>query len=284
MNLETSRNKKRLLMKITSKISLLFFAALVFSLVFTGCSLPEEEKKDVLKILEIRESLSNNGQTNKLAILLTDDFPNRKEYLDQLKYRNFYFTEYDYSINSINFTSYNPLTKKAVALVDFDLTFKLPEDPAPTLLLGRVENVILIKQKIGWKIDNIEEIKDSGRKISPQLVHDIFYPLDTRKTALSNNDFQLFESVIHPDFVSRNELLSDFKENAEVFSDINYALKGRKLISVSTDEKNAEVIQYFDLAFKTKEGGVSEKLENQKEVVSLKKSDDGTWKIIGGLR
>jgi len=284
MNLETNRNKKRLLMKIISKIGLLFFVALVFSLVFTGCSLPEEEKKDVLKILEIRESLSNKGQTNKLALLLTDDFPNRKEYLDQLKYRNFYFTEYDYSINLINFISYNPLTKKAVATIDFDLTFKQPEDPAPTLLLGKIENVTLIKEKIGWKIDNIEEIKDSGRKIVPQLVHDIFYPLDTRKTALSNNDFQLFESVIHPDFVSRNELLSDFKENAEVFSNINYALKGRKLISVSTDEKNAEVIQYFDLAFKTKEGGISEKLENQKEVVSLKKSDDGTWKIIGGLR
>ena len=109
-------------------------------------------------------------------------------------------------------------------MIDFDLTFKTHEDPAATLLLGRIEKVTLLKEKIGWKIDNIEEIKDSGRKIAPQLVHDIFHPLETRKTALSNNDFQLFESVIHPDFASRNELLSDFKENAEVFSDINYAL------------------------------------------------------------
>ena len=152
------------------------------------------------------------------------------------------------------------------------------------MLLGRLEKVTLLKEKIGWKIDNIEEMKDSGRKIAPQLVHDIFYPLDTRKTALSNNDFQLFESVIHADFASRDELLSDFKENAEVFSEINYAIKERKLLSVSTDEKNAEVMQSFDLAFKTKEGGISEKLENQKEVISLKKSDDGNWKIIGGLR
>ena len=152
------------------------------------------------------------------------------------------------------------------------------------MLLGRLEKVILSKEKIGWKIAEIEEVKDSGRKIAPQLVHDIFYPLDTRKTALSNNDYELFESVIHHDLASRDELLADFRQNGEVFSEINYALKGRKLLSVSTDEKNAEVIQYFDLAFKTKEGGISEKLENQKEVVSLKKSDDGTWKIIGGLR
>ncbi len=271
-------------MKIANKINALFFVVLTSSFLFSGCSLPENEKKDVLKILEIREELSNNGQINKLAVLLTDDFPNRKEYLDQLKYRNFYFTEYEYSINSINLASYNPLTKRVMAIVDFDLTFKVPEDPAATILFGRVENVNLVKEKIGWKIDSIEEMKESGRKIAPQLVHDIFYPLDTRKTALSNNDFQLFESVIHNDFSSRNELLSDFKENSEVFSEINYGLKGRRLISVSTDEKNAEVIQYFDLAFKTKEGGISEKLENQKEVVSLKKSDDGTWKIIGGLR
>ena len=257
-----------------NKISCLFLTILVLLLIFTGCSLPEEEKKDALKILEIREDLSNKGQTNKLSVILTDTFPNRKEYLDQLKYRHFYFTEYDYSINSINFISYNPLMKKAVAQIDFDLLFKTPEDPAATLFLGRVEKVTLRKEKIGWKIDNIEEIKDSGRKIAPQLVHDIFYPLDTRKIALSNNDLQLFESVIHADFASREELLSDFKENAEVFSDINYALKGRKLLSVSTDEKTAEVIQYFDLAFKTKEGGISEKLENQQEVISLKKSDD----------
>ena len=270
--------------RMMNKISYLFLTILFTSLLFTACSLPDEEKKDVLKILEIMEDLSNKGQTNKLAVIFTDSFPNRKEYLDQLKYRHFYFTEYDYSINSINFTSYNPLTKKASALIDFDLLFKTPEDPAPAMLLGRLEKVTLLKEKIGWKIDNIEEIKDSGRKIAPQLVHDIFYPLDTRKTALSNNDFQLFESVIHADFASRDELLSDFKENAEVFSEINYAIKERKLLSVSTDEKNAEVMQSFDLAFKTKEGGISEKLENQKEVISLKKSDDGNWKIIGGLR
>ena len=267
-----------------NKISILLLAAFGFSLIFTGCSLPESEQKDIVKILEIREELANNGQTNKLAVILTDNFPNKKEYLDQLKYRSFYFTEYEYSINSINFASYNPLTKRATALVDFDLTFKVPEDPAATMLLGRIEKVGLVKEKIGWKIDTIEEMKESGRKIAPQLVHDIFYPLDTRKTALSNNDYELFESVIHPDFALRDELLADFRQNSEVFSEVNYALKGRKLVSLSNDEKNAEVIQYFDLAFKTKEGGISEKLENQKEVVSLKKSDDGTWKIIGGLR
>ena len=271
-------------MKITTKINALFFIVLASVVFFSSCSFPDNERKDVLKILEIRESLSNSGETNKLALLLTDNFPNRKEYLDQLKYRHFYFTEYDYSINSINLASYNPLTKKAAAIIDFDLTFKLPEDSAATIIFGRVEKVSLVKEKIGWKIGSIEEMKDSGRKIAPQLVHDIFYPLDTRKTALSHNDFQLFESVIHPDFVSRNELLSDFKANAEVFSVINYALRGRKLLSVSTDEKNAEVVQYFDLSFKTKEGEMSEKIENQKEVISLKKSDDGTWKIISGLR
>ena len=269
---------------MTNKIRVLFLTILAAALLFTGCSLPEEEKKDVLKILEIREDLSNKGQTNKLAVIFTDNFPNKKEYLDQLKYRHFYFTEYDYTINSINFTTYNPLTKKAVAQIDFDLSFKTHEDPAATVFLGRLEKVTLLKEKIGWKIDDIEEIKDSGRKIAPQLVHDIFHPLDTRKIALSNKDFQLFEGIVHKDFNAKDELLSDFKKNAEVFSDINYALKGRKLLSVSTDEKNAEVVQYFDLAFKTKEGGISEKLENQQEVISLKKSDDGTWKIVGGLR
>ena len=267
-----------------NKIKHFVFAAFAAVFFFSSCSMPESEEKDVIKILEIREDLSNKGQTNKLAVILTDNFPAKKEYLDQLKYRNFYFTEYKYEINSIKITSYNPLTKSATVLIDFDLSFKIPEDPEATMFLGRLEKVTLLKEKIGWKIDKIDEIKDSGRKITPQLVHDIFHTLETRKTAISNGDFQLFESVIHADFASRDELLSDFKKNAEMFSDINYALKGRTLLSVSTDEKNAEVLQYFDLAFKTKEGEISEKLENQKEIISLKKSDDGTWKIIGGLK
>ena len=266
-----------------SKINTIIFAMFVSLLLLTACSLPGAEEKEALKILEIRENLINAGQINKLALLLTDTFPNRKEYLDQLKYRNFYFTEYDYRINSVKFNSYNFLTKKADALIDFDLSFKLPEDAAATVFLGRCEEVTLVKEKIGWKIEKIEEVKESGRKIAPQIVHDIFHTLEARKNALSNNDFQLFESLIHKDFASREELLSDFKKNAEVF-EINYNPKSRKLISVSTDGTNAEVVQYFDLFFKTKDGEMSEKLENQKEVISLRKTADGTWKIIGGLR
>ena len=61
-----------------NKISVLFLMILAAALLFTGCSLPEDEKKDVLKILEIREDLSNKGQTNKLAVIFTDNFPNKK--------------------------------------------------------------------------------------------------------------------------------------------------------------------------------------------------------------
>ena len=206
-------------MKIANKISVLFFIALASAFLFSSCSLPENEKKDVLKILEIREDLFNSGKVNKMAALLTDDFPDRKEYLDQLKYRNFYFTEYDYAINSIDFLSYNLLTKKTVAMVNFDLSFKVPESPADTVFLGRIEKVTLKKEEIGWKIAAIEEISDSGKKIEPQLVYDIFHPLDSRKIAISNGDFPLFESVIHPDFASREEFLSDFKKNSEFFSE-----------------------------------------------------------------
>ena len=251
---------------------------------FSGCTLPEDEKKDALKILEIREALTNNGQINKLALIFSDDFPDRKEYLDQLKYRHFYFTEYGYNINSIKFLSYNPLTKKAVTQINFDTNFKLPEDPASTVFLGKLEKVTLKKEKIGWKIDEIEEIKESGKKIASQLVHDIFFPLDTRKIAISNSDYALFESVIHPDFATREELLSDFKKNAEVFSEINYALKSRQLLSISEDKQHAEVVQHFDLVFKTKDGNVSQKLENQKEIISLKKNSKGIWQIVAGLK
>ena len=275
---------KKPAMKMINKINILFFAALSLAFLFSSCSMPEDEKKDALKILEIREELLNSGKINKFAVLLTDNFPKRKEYLDQLAYRNFYFTEYAYTINSVDFLSYSFVTKKAAVIVNFDLLFKVPEDPAETVFLGRMEKVTLEKEKIGWKIAAVEEIGDSGRKIEPQLVHDIFYPLNARKTAISNGDAALFVSVVHPDFAAREELLSDFSKNLTAFSEINYELKGRRLISVSEDRKNAEVLQYYNLFFKTREGNISEKIENQKEIISLKKVDDENWKIIGGLR
>ena len=276
---------KRKFRKMMNKINLLslFFVALII-FVSSGCTLSESDRKDALKIIEIREDLTNKGKTNALAVIFSDDFPNRKEFLNQEKYRHFYFTEYDYKINSIKFLSYNPLTKKTAALINFDLVFKTKEDPAPAVWIGRNEKVTLVKEKIGWKIADIEEIKDSGRKVAPQTVHDIFYPLDARKTAISNGDLALFESVIHPNFADRAGLIEDFKKNAEVFSEINYSLRGRELSNISSDGTNAEVIQYFDLAFKTREGNLSEKIENQKEAISLKKTADGNWKIIGGLR
>ena len=268
-----------------NKISLLStFFVLIAIFVSSGCTLSESDRKDALKIIEIREDLTNKGKTSSLAVIFSDDFPNRKEFLNQEKYRHFYFTEYDYRINSIKFLAYNPFTKKTTALVNYDLVFKLQEDPAPAVLLGKNENVTLVKEKIGWKIAAIEEVAESGRKIDPQTVHDIFYPLDARKTAISNNDFELFESVIHPNFADRQGLLEDFKKNAEVFSEIHYSLNGRELSNLSSDGTNAEVIQYFTLSFKTKEGNLSEKIENQKEAISLKKTADGSWKIIGGLK
>ena len=284
MKIKKKLMKKKKPTKTMNKIILFFCAIFISIFLFSGCTLSESDQKDALKILEIREDLINKGKTNSLAVILSDDFPNRKEFLNQEKYRNFYFTEYDYRINSIKFTSYNPLTKKASALINYDLIFKVHEDPAPAVLLGRNENVTLVKEKIGWKIADIKEVAESGRKISPQTVHDIFYPLDARKTAISNGDYALFESVIHQDFPARSDLLEDFRKNTEVFSEINYGLKGRELSNLSSDGTNAEVIQYFDLFFKTKEGNVSEKIENQKEAISLKKTADGTWKIIGGLR
>ena len=278
------KKSRKKIMKTMNKINMLFCVIFVAPFLFSGCTLSEGDQKDALKIIEIREDLTNKGKTSSLSVIFSDDFPNRREFLNQEKYRHFYFTEYDYKINSVKFLSYNPLTKKTAALINFNLVFKGKEDPAPAVLLGRNEKVTLVKEKIGWKIADIEEVAESGRKIAPQTVHDIFYPLDARKTAISNGDYALFESVIHPDFADRNGLLDDFKKNSEVFSEINYALRGRELSNLSSDGTNAEVIQYFDLAFKTREGNLSEKIENQKEAISLKKTADGTWKIIGGMR
>jgi len=46
----------------------------------------------------------------------------------------------------------------------------------------------------------------------------------------------------------------------------------------------ARVIQYFDLVFNIKGLDEAEKIEDQSELISLKKMPDNTWKITDGLK
>ena len=186
-----------------------FLKAVLFlfcaSLFFASCTISNDEKAAAVKIVEIREDLLNKGDINSLGLLLTDDFHDRKDYLNQLKYQQQYFFRFSYDINSISVIDSSRLSEKMILLVDHDLSYKGPDDVAEIFWLGRKEEVHLIKEKIGWKISLIKEIKNTGRKIDAQIMHDIFFALDTRKTALNNGDFELFETIIDENYPKRAE-------------------------------------------------------------------------------
>lgn len=252
--------------------------------IFYGCTLSTDEKAEAAKILEIREDLLNKGDINALELLFTDDFPDRKNYLDQLQYQRQYFQNFLFDMNSISIVSASNISKKMKVVSDYDISYKSPEDIAEIFWLGRKEEIVLVKENIGWKIADIKEIKNTGRKIDPQTVHGIFFALDTRKTALNNGDHELFETVIGENYPDREELIDDFKKNANAFININYGLKSRKFQYVSEKMDEARVIQFFDLVFNIKGLDSVEKVEDQKELISLKKMPDNTWKITDGLK
>ncbi|HPA57277.1 MAG TPA: hypothetical protein PLX56_00325 [bacterium] len=260
---------------------------LFFSLIagiFSSCNLSQDQKANIVKILEIRESLVNSGDVKSLEVLMTEDFPDKKEYLDQMTYRYQYFLKFSYDMNTIDILSSSVLGNRAHLMLSYDLSFRNPDDVAETFWLDRKEDVIMVKEKIGWKIADIKEMKNTGRKIDPQTVHDIFFALDTRKTALNNGDHELFSTIIWEKYPDREKLVDNFKKNASAFINVNYGLKNRKFQYVSPSMDEARVIQYFDLVFNIKGFDAAEKIEDQSELISLKKMPDNTWKITDGLK
>jgi len=266
--------------KFLKVLPFLFFAPLFF----VSCTISNDEKAEAVKIVEIREDLLNKGDINSLGLLLTDDFHDRKDYLNQLKYQQQYFFRFSYDINSIDVIDSSRLFSKMIILIDHDLSYKGPDDVAEVFWLGRKEEIHLIKEKIGWKISLIKEVKNTGRKIDAQTVHDIFFALDTRKTALNNGDVELFETIIDEKYPQREVLIDNFKKNAAAFINVNYGLNGRKFQYISDRMDEARVIQYFDLVFNISGLDQSEKIEDQREIISLKKMSDGTWNITDGLK
>lgn len=248
---------------------------------FCGCSISENEREEVTKILKIREGLLNQGKINSLDLLLTDDYENRKKYVEQLQFQQIYFTEYEYKIDSIDFVSYSAFPKSAVVRIRYNLSFRNPDSVGATVWLSRVENVKLKKEKIGWKIASITDEKESGQKVDAQTTHDIFKTLDARVMAYGNGDLELFKTLISDEFKKKDKYLDEFKKNSETFSSMIFKINGRRLIYFSEENKEARVVQSYDMILNIKDGGVAQKIEKQKEIITLKKSPDGEWLITG---
>lgn len=252
------------------------------SILFSACTISQEDRESIQKVIEIRDSLLNKGDIKSLGAFLTTDFPKKKEYLKQLNMQHFYLTDYAYRIRMIKPGEAESFGKKSVYRIEYNLTFKMPEDKAPVVFMNRAEKIAFVKEKIGWQISNIEEITDSGTKIDSQTVYDVFFALDTRKAALLAKDVELFETIISKKYKGRDKLIDDFKKNHEAFSRITYKLNARDFENISKDQKIAKVVQFYDLGFRIEGLKELNEMKDQKEIITLEKEEDG-WKITGGL-
>lgn len=269
---------------MSNRLSIVCLVFFVFLFVFAGCSLSDDEKADVIKILEIREELLNKGDVKSLRVLLAENFPERTTYLNQIQYQQQYFSRFSYDLNTIDFLPSLNFFKKAVVKIDYDISYKDPNEVAEVFWLDRKEEVVLVKEKIGWKIAEIKEDKDSGRKIDSKTVHNIFSALETRQSALNNGDFELFETVIDISYPEREVLLENFKKNLLAFTNVNYGLKGREFQYISQNKDEARVVQFFDLVFNIKGLDQMEKVQDQREIISVKLNKNGLWQITDGLK
>ena len=259
-----------------------FFIVLLASILFSSCTISQSDRENIQKVVEIRDSLLNKGDIKSLGAFLTSDFPEKNDYLKQLNMQHFYITDYAYRIRMIKPGEAESFGRKSVYRIEYNLTFKMPEDKAPVVFMNRAEKITFAKEDLGWQISNIEEIKDSGTKIDAQTVYDVFFALDTRKAALLAKDSELFETIISKKYKGREKLIDDFKKNHEAFSQITYKLNARDFEDISKDKKIAKIVQFYDLGFKMEGTKELTEIKDQKEIITLEKEDDG-WKIVGGL-
>lgn len=258
---------------------LVFLSALFFS----ACTISEKDRENIQKVIEIRESLLNKGDIIKsYGALLSADFPEKKKYLQQLNMQHLYFTDYAYRIRTIKPGEAESFGRKSVYTIEYNLTFKSPEDKAETVFINRIEKLTFKQDDIGWRITGVEEMKDSGTKVEPDTVYGIYYALDTRKSALLAKDAELFKTIISDKYKEREKLIDDFKKNQEAFSQITYTLNARDIDSISKDHKTAKVVQFYDLGFRIKGQKDLTEMKGQKEIITLEKEGD-VWKVTAGL-
>ncbi len=256
-----------------------------FLIVFTGCTISEKERSDIITVIELRENALNKGDIKSYRALLSDSFENLNEHMEQLKLRNQYLRGFVYIFTSTRIDKVSSFGKRADVVVEFDLEYQRPDDPAPHVWLKRQETISFVKDPVGWRISGVKDKENSGTMIEPKTVHGIYHALDTRISALNNGDIELFETVVDDNYSGRKELISNFKANQEVFSDINYQLDGRRLLFISDTMDEARVEQIYSLSFKIKDFENHERFKNQKEIISLRRDGrKGFWTITDGLR
>jgi hypothetical protein len=262
-----------------------FFLFFVVSAFFSSCTISENDRTEIIKIIELRENAMNSGDIESYRALLSDSFSDIKDHMDQVKLRNQYLKGFVYIFTTTQVVGVSGFGKKADIDVEFYLTYKRPEDVAPYVWIDRAETISFAKDKIGWRITGVKEIKNTGIMIKPEVVQEIFHALDTRISALNNGDVDLLKTVLSENYPDREGVISNFAANSEVFSDINYELQDRKFLFISGNRDEARLEQVYSLSFKIKETEGFENFKNQKEIISLKKDPQKSiWVITDGLK
>jgi hypothetical protein len=267
------------------KQALFFLIAVLSVFLFQSCSIPEEERAKIINVIELREHVMNEGDISSYRALLSDSFEDLGGHMEQMKLRNQYLGGFHYLFKTTQVARVSSFGKKADIDIEFDLTYKRPDDPAPHVWLDRLETVSFIKEGIGWRISGVKDIKNSGIMISPEIVQGIYHTLDTRISALNNSDAELFDTIVSPDYPGREEILSNFTANKAVFSDINYELAGRRFLFISPNMDEARLEQIYSLSFKITGTEDFERFKGQKEIISLRKlPGQDIWIITDGLK
>jgi len=269
-----------------SVAAFLFLFLFLFSfLCFSGCSLPENERAKIITVIELRENALNSGDVQSYRAMLSDSFKDLGKHMEQVKLRNQYLSGFVYTFTSTQVSEVSNFGKKVIISVEFDLTYKRPDDPGPYVWLNSLEFITFVKDEIGWRISNIEDRENSGMIIKPIVTQAVFHALDTRIAALNNGDSDLFETIVATDYPQRKEIISNFAANSEVFSDINYEVHNRKFLFIAPTMDEARLEQIYSLSFKIKGTEDFERFKNQKEIISLKRDwSNGNWVITDGLK
>ena len=125
-------NKGKVIKFRNSVLSIMLCFFISFScILFSACTVSQEDRESIQKVIEIRDSLLNKGDIKSLGAFLSSDFPQKTEYLKQLNMQHFYLTDYAYRIRMIKPGEAESFGKKSVYRIEYNLTFKMPDDKAP---------------------------------------------------------------------------------------------------------------------------------------------------------
>ncbi len=124
---------------------------LLFIIIFSACNPGKKDIAEINDVLDIRITAMNKQDKKAMSYVIADEYPGRKEFLENFQIQSLYFEELEYDLLKRFIADYSVISSVAEVEQEYNLKYKMPGKDA-VWLKNKKEKITLKKGDHGWKI------------------------------------------------------------------------------------------------------------------------------------